>query len=173
MKHNRPTIDQLKKVGGHLVVDGKEYSIRPNGSLRVRSMTEGPSKTRQSFRDEVDANLIVAKYNKNLHRERFEAHPDMYRDLSKQPTYAEALNVIREADSAFQSLPSKTRALFENNPDKLLEFIHNPKNYDEGVKIGLFKPKPIPKDPSPQPTSQSQSTSQPQTTSTTSKPSQT
>lgn len=176
-KRNRPTIEQLRKVGGSMEVNGKRYTIRANGSMSVASVDFPPTKAQQQFKDETDANLIVARHNKNLHREKFNADPEMYRNLSKQPTYFEALNIIREADSAFQALPSKTRALFENDPDKLLQFVHDPKKYDEGVQLGIFKPKPPKNDPSPQPTSpsnvsnqsQSQSPSQSQTTSTTSK----
>lgn len=43
-----------------------------------------------------------------------------------------------EAKNLFMQLPSDVRKRFDNKPAKLLEFISNPDNLEEGIKLGLF-----------------------------------
>lgn len=51
----------------------------------------------------------------------------------------EGLNTIVKANSMFSNLPSSIRDRFGNDPSKLIDFCNDSKNYDEGVKLGLFK----------------------------------
>lgn len=117
-------------------------STRPNGSLRLQIINDEPSKTQQQFKDETDANLIVQKYNKNLHLQKFNADPSMYQDLTTHKNFFEANQTIARANQAFDALPSTIRTRFENNPEKFLEFLHDASNHDEAVRLGIFKPLP-------------------------------
>jgi len=54
--------------------------------------------------------------------------------------YHEALNIVADAESMFEELPSTIRAQFENDPHKFLEFVQDPNNLDEMRELGLAKP---------------------------------
>ena len=99
------------------------------------------SLTEQSFAYECDINNIMMKDV----RSSLPASNQMpIFDSKFDPTeYNEALNLITSARQQFEALPSHIRARFENSPIKLLEFVNNPDNYDEGVKLGIFEKKPI------------------------------
>lgn len=50
---------------------------------------------------------------------------------------SEAMNVVAEARSKFEQLPSGLRARFENDPRKLVDFVNDGSNYDEALRLGL------------------------------------
>lgn len=69
-------------------------------------------------------------------------------DISSAPTYMEAMNMVSRAQSMFEALPSKLRDRFGNDPKALLEFLDDPANKEEAIKLGLLAK---PKDPEPPP----------------------
>lgn len=124
-------------------------STRKNkySSLRVQTLNTLPSRTQQQFKNEVNVNNIMKKYlktgvithintKKGIHTEQLV--PDTYTST----TYQEAMNIIATSNSQFEELPSELRKKFANDPSKFLEFLHDPKNYEEAVKLRLFKPDP-------------------------------
>jgi len=60
-----------------------------------------------------------------------------YRDMTVVPDFQTAMNVIAESRSSFQQLPAALRAKFDNNPDKFVSFVHDPRNLDDLVALGL------------------------------------
>jgi len=62
-----------------------------------------------------------------------------YGDFTGIGTYQECLQAIKEADSEFLKLPANIREHFKHNPDNLLKFINDPKNAEEGEKLGIWK----------------------------------
>lgn len=125
---------------------------RDNGrSHRVQIFNEMPSRTQQQFQDEVNVNSIMRKYRQTGQITHLNNKQGRYADLTSAPDYFESVNSIRMAQEAFDQLPSEIRNRFHNNPAEMLEFIHDPKNHDEGVKLGIFNPKLPPlTDPLPQ-----------------------
>jgi len=71
-------------------------------------------------------------------------NPDLY-GKSVIMTYDEADRLVRATKEAFMLLPSTIRDRFHNNPAKLLNFLEDPKNRDEAIKIGLIMAKEEPK----------------------------
>lgn len=71
--------------------------------------------------------------------------------------YEKSMFLIADAKSKFEELPSRIRERFNNNPAKLLQFVDNPQNFDEGVNLGIFNPRaevssietPTPVNPTP------------------------
>lgn len=129
---------------------------RPNGTLEVAwhnidelTGESLPSKTIQSTKDETDVNLIIARAKRGIATTHLNTKKGVYADLTGAPDYQKALQTIIDANASFETLPASTRKRFQNDPQQFLEFVNNPKeNYDEGVKLGLFNPKPT----SPTPT---------------------
>jgi len=101
--------------------------------------TPGGSRTKQSFKDQVDINKIVARYLKTGLLSNVNNSPQMYGDFSNVPDLRTALNTVARAKSVFMALPAKVRERFQNDPVKMVEFISDPKNKDEGIALGMFK----------------------------------
>lgn len=119
----------------------KVVTKRDNGKLRIQTFNREPSKTQQQFRDMVNVNNIMKKYHATREITHLNNRQGKYADITNAQEYFEATKTITEANQAFEQLPSHVRKRFGNDPSALLEFIHNPDNYDEGVKLGIFDPK--------------------------------
>lgn len=114
------------------------------GRKRIRVQTEntGPSKTDQSFKDDCDVNLILKRFMKT--GQRLPQVTGKYNDISEVPNLADALTQLNEAQHAFDNLPSFVRKRFGNSPVELVNFLKDPQNFEEGVKLGLLKKRPVP-----------------------------
>jgi phage internal scaffolding protein len=105
--------------------------------------------TEQGHKDECDVNNIIKKYDATgliTHVANFEAS---YGDVGSLD-FREALELQMQISEKFSELPSSIRKTFENSPQKYLEFLENPKNYDQSVEMGLRKP-PVTPNVAPQP----------------------
>lgn len=60
-----------------------------------------------------------------------------YGDFANPLSYQESLNLVIHAQEQFNSLSSRVRERFANDPQKFLEFTSNPENAEEMVKLGL------------------------------------
>lgn len=110
---------------------------------RVQTQTSGPSMTQQQFKSQCDINHIMKKF------EQTGILPQGSRqgssgDFSNIHNFQTNLNMVIQAQNAFDSLPAELRKRFGNDPSLLLEFVHNDSNYDEAVKLGLVPKKPDP-----------------------------
>lgn len=112
-------------------------------SLKVQLINDLPSKTKQSFKDQLDINKIVAKSRKNgVLPEMIKANP-RYGDFSNVPDYLAAQIVVQHANEQFDALSAQTRERFRNDPALFLEFVGDPQNLDEMIKLGLAKRRPL------------------------------
>ncbi len=99
------------------------------------------SRTQQGFADECNINCIMEKINRHMVNHNVNTRKPVYGDFSNVPDYAESMNKNIAVKNSFNALPAKVRARFENDPEKLLVFMDNPENIEEGRKLGI-----IPKD---------------------------
>lgn len=103
------------------------------------------SLTEQCFAYECDINNIVKMQVPTT----VNPKTPLFNTVFSPDLYEKSLNIIADASSRFEELPSDLRTRFENDPKKLLEFLSNDENYDEAVKLGLIEknslrePKPI------------------------------
>ena len=107
-----------------------------------------PRLTQQSAKDECDINLIVAKAKQGADLSQQMRTP-MFGDFSNLPSYRESLLMVNQARDAFMSLDAEIRKRFANDPALLLDFLNDPKNRDEAVKLGLVKGPEAPKPEDP------------------------
>ena len=94
--------------------------------------------TEQSHKKECDVNQIIKKYDKTgliQHVSRFEAK---YGD-TRGVDFKAAMDLIAGAESSFETLPAKVRKRFKNSPKEMLDFMDDPKNREEAVKLGLIR----------------------------------
>ena len=95
----------------------------------------GIMKTEQHHKNDCDINQIIARASKTGYTK---AHSLAYNDLANIPDYHEAMNAIAKAKENFDAMPSKLRNRFSNDPGKFLNFVQNPENTEEAMKLGIF-----------------------------------
>jgi len=102
---------------------------------------EDASRTQQHFKDETDINNILRQFNITGQLPTKAISP-RYGDFTNIGDYHSALNQVIAAEDEFMTLPATLRARFDNDPQELIEFLNNPENKDEAIKLGLVN-KPI------------------------------
>lgn len=124
--------------------------------MRVQKFFTKGSRTKQSFKAECDVNLIMKKFKKKSGAEfltRYQGYVGgTFGDFSEVVDYRTALEQVARADEVFMALPAKVRSKFSNDAAQFLDFVQNPANRDELVKMGLANsPKNEEKQASPTP----------------------
>lgn len=111
----------------------------------TNTLNEEPSLTNTQFQDDVDLNIMLKRMGIDDHQlPNPVLDPAHYGDFTNVTEYREALDRVLSAEHAFEQLPASLRNRFDNDPIKLFEFVSDPKNDDEAVKIGLLKQMPAP-----------------------------
>lgn len=112
--------------------------------------TEGPTMTKQAFRQESDVNFIIARFEKTgvlEHRNEYDGQYGEFAEID----YHEAMNIVAAADSMFNTIPSSIRKQFGNDPGAFLDFVTDPKNREAMEQMGLANAPHKPTDPEPLP----------------------
>lgn len=113
---------------------------RPDGGTSVLQDNSYESRTNQADAEAADINNIMKRYNYN----QLPDVPAVVGEFSQITDYHEMALAVRQAEGAFQQLPGALRERFGNNPQTLINFLDDPKNRDEAVRLGLVNPKPAP-----------------------------
>ncbi|ALS03769.1 VP3 [Gokushovirus WZ-2015a] len=103
---------------------------------------EGESMTQQQFRDDADINLLVDRYTEHPEArlmDKISPRVPMFGDYSDVGDLQRNYNKVLNAEEMFFDMPAKFRARFANNPLNLLEFLADPDNRDEALKLGLLR----------------------------------
>lgn len=90
------------------------------------------SLAKQEFKEECDINTIVERFGIGFAP--VQTALPMYEDFTGVVDYQTALNQVRQAAESFMLLPAGVRANFDNDPQKLLEFVHT-----DGVTREMFE----------------------------------
>lgn len=98
-----------------------------------------PSLTQQHFAEECDINSIVKRASEGALVTHVNARVGQYGDFSNIPDYQQAFAVVQRANALFMDMPWETREKFSNDPRRMVEFLQNPQNREEAVKLGLVK----------------------------------
>nr|QJB18859.1 MAG: internal scaffolding protein [Microvirus sp.] len=106
---------------------------------------EDASLAQQQFKDETDINNILRQFNVTGLLPEAPLSP-RYGDFTGIVDYQSALNAVIAAEDGFMTLPAETRAMFGNDPEQLINFLDNPGNKDQAIKLGLIDPKIIEND---------------------------
>lgn len=103
---------------------------------KVQTINSDPSMTKQSFKNECDINNILKKHAKTgliNHVNQYEGNYDVATSLD----FKQAMDLVTSAQQMFDDLPSSVRDRFQNDPAQFLDFVQNPDNAQEMVKMGL------------------------------------
>lgn len=98
---------------------------------------QGETLTEQSHKESCSMQHIVAKYRKTGILDHLNSYKGSYMDLPDSYSFHEAQNIIAQAKSMFETVPSHIRADFDNDAAKYLEFIQNPENKEQIDAYGL------------------------------------
>lgn len=114
-------------------------SKRPNGTLRVDHMNYEKSLTHQCFSDAADVNKIMSRWLNGGPPPVSDAARAVFKDVSHGRDFQESLHLVMEVQESFDSLPADLRSQFKNDPALLLDFVSDPRNEAECVKLGLLE----------------------------------
>lgn len=103
----------------------------------VNTTFSEPSMTDQSFLEECDINMMMAKYQATGELPVNNPIPPQWIDVTEQD-FTDHMNMVVEAQNLFDQLPAIVRDRFANDPGALLGFISDESNRAEAVKMGLL-----------------------------------
>jgi phage internal scaffolding protein len=103
---------------------------------------EEPTLAQQQFKDECDINNILRQFNVTGLLPENPLSP-RYGDFTGIMDYQSALNAVIAAEEGFMALPAEIRASFDNDPEQLINFLNDPANKDQAIKLGLIDGKLI------------------------------
>lgn len=98
-----------------------------------------PTLTKQSMRDQCDANAIMRKWQSTGVVEHIMKSQPTYGDFSNVGDYLESFTRIQSAEDGFMALPSELRARCGNDPAEFVKFMNDPTNAAELRTLGLGK----------------------------------
>lgn len=133
--------------------EGINYAdeIKKNKTQRERprftTSTEGDSLTRQSARKETEIGYILKKYTEQGVLAQVNPNPEHYMDVSNVGSFQESLNYVIQAQADFLQYPAQLRKKFNNDPAEMIDFLANPENKDEAIKLGLLNAPEAPPEP--------------------------
>lgn len=106
---------------------------------KTGELVKEPSMTKQSFLAECDINNIVHAFTQTgqIAHINEKAAQGAFVDLPDSIDYQEAIEIARAGETAFMALPAHVRARFDNDPARFLDFIEDPRNQEELIKMGL------------------------------------
>lgn len=122
---------ELKRVGDFMI------GYRPDGSRYVANVCEGERITEQSFKDACDINRIMSKWRGPLPPVCMAAR-ETFRDVSNVEDFQSIQNAVLDATEAFKTLSANMRARFGHDVVNLIDFVRNPANMEEAIKLGLI-----------------------------------
>ena len=125
--------------------------------LKTGELVEVPSMTKQEFVAECDINNIVKQYSATGQLKHISARAaqGQYMDLPDDLDFQTSLEIVRQAQEAFATLPSATRARFER-PQQFLAFLSDPANQERlSSSASLPTGGHLPKEPETDPTAKS------------------
>lgn len=124
--------------------------------------TDSIARTKQSFKEECDANAIMRKWHKTGQVDHINKNPPRYGDFENAGDYLSAKLAVQAMHDEFGQMSSAVRDRMNNDPATFMEFMNDPDNLDEAVELGLIKkpettapptpPAPPVADPPPEPT---------------------
>lgn len=98
------------------------------------------SRTKQSFKDEVDINTMIKRFGLDGQLPQNVRMP-VQGDFTDLPgDFLSLVTAQRLAQESFDAMPARVRARFHNDPAEFVDFCLDDDNLEEAKKLGLVKP---------------------------------
>ena len=88
----------------------------------------GPTRTKQSFRDETDINKLLERSARGESLSHLQKHGAIYGDFSDIGDLLTASARLERGMEIFGELPSEVRREFQQDPRRFFEFVNDPAN---------------------------------------------
>lgn len=146
MSINKRYVNKAKEKGDVMVnqtttIKNRYSCPKAKGITFHKSNPKSVSRTQQHFKDEANINSIMTKYGKSgllTDPTKTPTKMPQFGDYSEVADFQTMQNKVIEVNNYFQSLPADIRKMFDNDPQKLQEWISNPENEKEALKLGLL-----------------------------------
>lgn len=129
---------------------------RKRERARFPAKSGGEKMTKQSFRDEVDINSLVARYRQTGIMPHTRTRTPLYGDFSMAQDLQATLDTVRTTNESFMALPAAVREAANNSPVQLLEMLATDEGISQLEAQGLILSDDpddlLPPDPDPAPT---------------------
>lgn len=122
------------------------YMDFDGASKETGLLCQDPSLAVQASAEEADINTIVRRFNLTGQVPTDIRAPE-YGDFTSVTDYQSALNAVIQADESFMAMPAEVRARFHHDPGAFVDFVANPENRQEALKLGLLMPPEAPPEP--------------------------
>ena len=100
--------------------------------------------THQEFAEESDINTIIDRFGigeNPIEPMQWKTNVDL---MNAPDNYMGVMNQLVEARDQFMSLPAKVRSQFDNDPALFMDFVSDPSNIEEMVRLGLAEVRQAP-----------------------------
>jgi len=114
------------------------FTTAYGAKLKVQSINNDPSMTKQSLKDDADVNKIIKRYNKTGVLPNMNKLEAVYGEITSQDLQ-DAINKVDASYEAFAEVPAPIRALFNNNAGDFIDYATNPQNIKQMTNWGLAK----------------------------------
>lgn len=131
----------MKKIVHPFLRTPYNYDTNAAGDETGISCPE-PTKTQQHMVDDTDINKLVARYLITGEMPQLTT-PPLQGDFTQVHTYQESMNLMIQAQRAFEALPAKIRSRFDHDPGQLVAFMSDQGNRDEIRQMGLWSPEAV------------------------------
>lgn len=116
-----------------------------NDRRRVQvSFEDSPSLVHPEFKSQCDIRNIMNQYKRQGIRLPTPQFSSEINDLTNLPDYQESLNTVIRAQEALDSLPAQLRKRFANDPSQFIDYVNDPSNRDEMIKLGMIEAPVVP-----------------------------
>lgn len=133
MKQDIGDITKPKFIWRHQYDQIRDKEEGDRAALRC----EEESLTVQSFTEDADLNVLAKRFG-ITDIPIGPIDPRLFRDTTNDPDLREVLERTRAAKEYFMALPAKMRTRFHNNMGELWNFVTDPENAEEAVRLGLL-----------------------------------
>lgn len=123
-------------------------ALEKDPSLTVKDFLKKPGKrdkdgkliyfTQQGHKKECDINYIIKKYDKTGLIGRIQKIEGVYGDVSGAD-FRKAQELVLNSKKLFNALPGNIKKRFNQSPEFLYEFMEDPGNREEAIKLGLIR----------------------------------
>lgn len=110
-----------------------------DNAIIVFDREKEPSLTVQSDADKCNINKIMAHFEKTGSIDHLATVPVRYGDVSEVQDFHSMMNYVTGVQSEFNMLPADVRARFNNDAGAMLDFLLDPKNQDEAIRLGWLE----------------------------------
>lgn len=110
--------------------------------VKVRLHFAPVGRTKQSFKDECDINIIMRRYEQTGVLDHVSGREPQYLDATAVE-FQSAMEIIAAARSQFQSLPAKLRSFFDNDPARFVEFMESDPDREDLAELGVLTPEAV------------------------------